>query len=213
MRLACQGNISFLGRVSLCMRGSGVDNRDMDRRHRVLPAGLLLIAVAVGGCGQPASTSTVPPSTSEPQSALSARSLVLPTFGAACRPTSGALILPDVGPGLGPGPVWPVGFGTSGRQGLGTAADGIWHEVKVLWVAAPTYRGPVEIRGRRIDRPGDVRFALGGAPVDVLELPQGGPTAGERTWPSYTLVEEAGCYAYQIDGTGFSTAVEFEITN
>jgi hypothetical protein len=71
----------------------------------------------------------------------------------------------------------------------------------------------VIVRGRRIDRPGDVRFALGGPPVDVLELPQGGPTGGERYWPSYTLVEEAGCYAYQIDGIGFSNAVEFEITN
>ena len=183
------------------------------RRHVALPSGLLLIALMVGGCGDAVPPSALPPSPSNPLSGLSARPLALPTFGAACRPTSGAPIFPDVGPGLGPGPVWPVGFGTTGGQALGGTSDGIWHQVKVLWVAAPTYQGPVLVRGRRIDRPGAVRFALGGAPVDVLELSEGGPTEGERNWPSYTLVEEAGCYAYQIDGIGFSTAIEFEISN
>ena len=32
---------------------------------------------------------------------------------------------------------------------------------------------------------------------------------GWREWPSYTRVQTAGCFAYQVDGMGFSTVIVF----
>lgn len=115
--------------------------------------------------------------------------------------------------GLGPGPVWPVGFGATGRQPLGESADGVWHAVKVLWAASPAYQGPILVRGGRIDAEGAVRFSLNGPVGGEEELERGAgqtPPVG-RTWPSYTLVQGPGCYAFQIDGTSFSYSVVFEV--
>jgi hypothetical protein len=38
----------------------------------------------------------------------------------------------------------------------------------------------------------------------------GSDTSEFSAWVSYTRVQEPGCYAYQIDGDGFSTIIAFE---
>ena len=118
-------------------------------------------------------------------------------------------------PGLGPGPVGPVGFGPHAilRYRHRKGSQG-WGHQKVLWAASPTYDGPILIRGARIDGPGFVGFNLGyGAPLAELQLPPGSAPAtghhGWRGWPSYTRVRDPGCYAYQVDGTDFSYVIVF----
>jgi hypothetical protein len=87
---------------------------------------------------------------------------------------------------------------------------------KVLWVSTPKYQGPVLIRGARLDGPGAIQFAVGYAePAAELRLLEPGARSpleepGWREWPSYTGIAQPGCYAYQVDGTSFSSIVIFE---
>lgn len=89
-----------------------------------------------------------------------------------------------------------------------------WRAARVSWVASDNYRGPVLIRGRRIDGPGAVGFGEGRVPDDELQLLDSGqeapkPPGGGRAWMSFTRVRSPGCYAYQVDGTSFSRVIVF----
>ena len=62
------------------------------------------------------------------------------------------------------------------------------------------------IRGRQVDGMNKVRFNEGWpVPPPAIRLP-----AGAYAFGSYTRVRTRGCYAYQIDGTVFSSLVVFE---
>jgi hypothetical protein len=123
-----------------------------------------------------------------------------------------------IGPGLGDGPAYPVGM-ASGTFTLAPAVNfgsKAWGGQKVLWFVLPSYTGPVLIRGGRLDAPGDVRFERGNVPPKQLLINRttaipGGvtPPADTRYRPSYTRLKSPGCYAYQVDGTSFSTIVVF----
>lgn len=78
----------------------------------------------------------------------------------------------------------------------------------MIWSAASSYGGPVLVRGRQLDGSGAVGFGEGHVPYDQLQLPAG----GIRQWPSFTRIQASGCYAYQIDGTNFSTVIVFRAT-
>lgn len=89
-----------------------------------------------------------------------------------------------------------------------------WKGARVTWVAAKTYAGPVLIRGHQLGGPGAVGFGEGRTPYDELQLlapSTGAPSVpGEgRSWLSFTRVRRAGCFAYQVDGTSFSTVIVF----
>jgi hypothetical protein len=125
-----------------------------------------------------------------------------------------------VGPGIGKGPAYPIGL-SAGVLQLAPATNfdsTAWAGQKVLWFVLPSYRGPVLIRGARIDGPGRVRFDRGDVPplsIRIGRYPTGGsptspvPPKGTRFRASYTRVRGPGCYAYQIDGTTFSRIVVF----
>jgi hypothetical protein len=122
-----------------------------------------------------------------------------------------------VGPGLGKGPAYPIGL-VGGELQLAPAANfdsANWAGQKVLWFVLPSYRGPVLIRGARVDGPGRVRFERGDVPPLSLRITRsmtepGAPVSKDaRNMPSYTRVRGPGCYAYQIDGTSFSRVVVF----
>jgi hypothetical protein len=116
-----------------------------------------------------------------------------------------------VAPGIGPGPAWPVGLAQPGSvlrftypPPPGSLMYGSeWSGNKVLWFVSPAVVGPVLVRGRRIDGPGEVRFDLDKNPSPELRLPT---TLGH---PSTTRIRAAGCYAYQVDGPSFSYPIVF----
>jgi hypothetical protein len=133
--------------------------------------------------------------------------------------------------GLGPGPAYPVGFEQPGsvlrfefppsEPSVFTGSQ--WSGQKVLWFVAPSYRGRLLIRGGRIDADGELHFNGGRMTAASLQtpdhelrvpvgLPGGNPAVklvGQRYRPSYTRLQAAGCYGYQIDGTTFSRVIVF----
>lgn len=121
------------------------------------------------------------------------------------------------GNALGSGPVRPLFFerGFDAIRGIDFTASGErdgWFSEKTLWFADPSYQGPLRIRGARIDAAGPVAF---GYIHNLAELifPDG-PTLNEsddgyREAPVATWLKTPGCYAWQVDGLGFSNIIVF----
>jgi hypothetical protein len=115
-------------------------------------------------------------------------------------------------PAFGPGPAYPTLTSESGRAALHyTAWGGFqgWGGNKVLWTV-PHYRGPYIVRGRQLDGPGVLRFDQGPNWTNKLhsELRLVGPYADLN--PAATFLRGPGCYAYQVDGRGFSYTIVFQ---
>ncbi len=142
------------------------------------------------------------------------RPLHFPTVrsGGPCPVSRGKLMSGFInGVAFGPGPVrLLVAMGNPGNP-LPDNVDLLpsdtpgWFAFKTTWVVAPSYQGPIIVRGKRIDGPGRVAL-LGGASPGPLVVPPG-PTINDysrnRTAPVGTYVSGPGCVAFQIDGKGF----------
>jgi hypothetical protein len=117
-----------------------------------------------------------------------------------------------VRPGIGSGPAYPlIAHATLTLAPASNFGSRNWGGQKVLWWVRPAYRGPVLIRGARVDGVGRVRFDRGAVPPTEIRIPANAPlsTGGARGRPSYTRVRDPGCYAYQVDGTNLSRVVVF----
>jgi hypothetical protein len=98
---------------------------------------------------------------------------------------------------------------------------GQWYTVPTIWFSRPSYDGPILVRGGRLDAPGRLRFGPGVRPRMELRLPTGtwppgdwpreakGPPESWRATSIPTLIPAPGCYAYQVDGLGFSYILAF----
>jgi hypothetical protein len=132
--------------------------------------------------------------------------------GQGCRPSRAVNGIPRVATALGRGPAYAVLGSAKGADLTGEIVRAGWHYHKTLWAFAPRYKGPLLIRGRRLDAVGGVRFALGGRPILEIRVP---PTASGRRWrylPSDALFAAEGCYGFQIDGRGFSEKIVFRVS-
>jgi hypothetical protein len=171
-----------------------------------------------------ATTSTVVVFAAQPASALATvlrqRPLRLPTLapGAACPTGSPRAVASWVGPAIGPGPVYSIGYGPGPEAILrigGSAESGGWYLEKILWLAAPGASGPILVRGRQLDGPNLVRFGDGATPASDLllsDVSQVGVSSGGFGWRNfvaYTRVRAAGCYAYQVDTAAGSEVIVF----
>jgi hypothetical protein len=117
--------------------------------------------------------------------------------------------------GIGPGPAYP---GLGGSSGLiymtrDQQYGGPWFGTKVFWYVRPIYRGPLLIRGRRLDGSGRLGFNGSKSAGSELRIAAGqtvswrGQPRGSRGVPSGVRALAAGCYGIQIDGTTFSRVV------
>lgn len=133
--------------------------------------------------------------------------------GSPCPRSKSGRAAPAASFTLGSGPAYPV---LGSRRGIASLADdprrGDLFLHKTLWAVAPRYRGQLLVRGGRIDRPGRLRFHLGGPIQHELRVPPvpAWETARWRYLPSATAVSGAGCYAFQVDGLGFSRILLWE---
>ena len=183
---------------------------------------VVVVCVALPGCdflsAKTSLTRTPTPQPTRPIAYhdLEQRPLHLPTLaaGAPCMTTKGSQVSPDYGTALGNGPVYPVGLGAEGVLKYAPPQNfesGDWGGQKVLWVVSPAYHGLVLIRGGRLDSAGEVRFERGDIPPDVLDFDAIGlDPSGWSGNPSYTRIRAPGCYAYQVDGVGFSEVIVFQ---
>lgn len=117
-------------------------------------------------------------------------------------------------PALGHGPIYPVGFARGAVLRMEPPrhyASHEWGGEKVLWVRKPRTRGDIVIRGRRLDRPDDVRFEYGDVPPDHLTLPHPKDGSGWVDHPSQTRVRAPGCYAYTVQGPGIREVIVFRV--
>jgi hypothetical protein len=97
--------------------------------------------------------------------------------------------------------------------------------VRTLWISRPSYGGPVLVRGGRFDRPGTLGFGASTPPRRSMRLPAGAWTGirvdsggeavdaqeGWRVAVMPTQIRQPGCYAFQIDGLGFSYVLAFGV--
>ncbi len=135
-----------------------------------------------------------------------------------CPVSSGHSAAGFSGPALGGGPVFALGIDAHGTLATNSFIGSAWSAGRVTWVSSPGYTGPVLIRGREVGGSGAVGFGEGHVPVDEMQLsgPAGtspGEPAGSREWPSFARVKSPGCYAFQVDGTSFSTTIVFRATS
>jgi hypothetical protein len=166
--------------------------------------------------GVPGTATPIPTQSADEWAALRQRPLRLPAVepGGPC-PTApgGRQVASEFGLALGDGPLYPAGFDERGVYDYtGAIQEGGWYLLKVLWIGDPSYKGAALVRGRQVDGPGELRFNEGANPSSELRLhtDAGNPTAsGWNNWPSYTRLRGPGCYAYQVDGLGFSDVVVF----
>jgi hypothetical protein len=125
------------------------------------------------------------------------------------------LHLPQLSPGATcpvSQPSGPVAPGGTGPLRIESFIASSWSGGRVTWTASPSYGGPVLIRGRQLGGSGAVGFGEGHVPYDELQLlssGQGSPGGRGRAWLTIIRVQGPGCYAYQVDGTGFSEVIVF----
>lgn len=160
--------------------------------------------------------------TVDPWAPLAQRSLAIPTLasGSACPRTEGKRVLPAFSFAIGAGAAYVTGFGPDGAYAYQQFSNVPAGYRETVWLVDGTYQGPLLIRGRQLDGSHTLRFGTG--PREQLpELRLGGPDGvrGEvisnaqnwRTWRAYTIAPTPGCYAYQVDGIGFSETIVFQV--
>lgn len=83
---------------------------------------------------------------------------------------------------------------------------------KAMWAIDPRYVGPVLVRGRQLDGEDVLKFEKGEPGFSSYKSAH--PTSelqesGGYVHPAVTRVQTLGCYAYQVDGIGFSYSIVF----
>ena len=125
------------------------------------------------------------------------------------------------------GPVYAALIGGAPRivslSGLPTIGESRSRVVRTIWVSRPSYDGPVLVRGGRLERPGALGFGSRARPRKKLRLPLrswprgDAPRTVERApkgWRAMgvpTRIRAPGCYAFQVDGLGFSYVLAFGV--
>lgn len=202
-----------------------------------MPTATAAATSAVAAVAQTTSTTAASASATTGASAwasLAARPLHLPALapGGACPVTAwhaatsvdpAGSFAPAAGYfAFGKGPIYPIIYNFSPDKvavrfaklpdfGRGSKQD------KVLWLSRPTYRAPALIRGRQLGGPALLRFGPTDSTPTELRFPldtgvsSADTASGWRDLPSYMLLPAPGCYAFQVDGMGFSDVIVFKV--
>jgi hypothetical protein len=125
------------------------------------------------------------------------------------------------GTAIGRGPVYAVSLALFDHTAVlpvvmpspgGLFPGSRWGGQILKWLEAPSYHGPVLIRGRALVGHAKLGFGGGGTPLAEMDLPPGSgdpKVGGWRFWPGYIRLRGPGCYGLQADGTTFSETIVF----
>jgi hypothetical protein len=197
--------------------------REARRRQRRRRLAIILVLVPAAAAYVVARTATSP----RLSRALLARPLHFPTLGPGGRcPVSRGSKLNNsyfTGIALGGGPVRVLladrGDVLRGLVDLGATAAPGWSALQTLWIAMPGYRGAFVVRAARVGARGPIEvqasetgLSPGSGPLVVAAGPTSNSQDGYRTVPGSTWVTSPGCYAWQVDGQGFSDIVVVDAT-
>jgi hypothetical protein len=122
-----------------------------------------------------------------------------------------------MGPALGEGPVYMIGYGTDGTKSYyGRREDGGWYYLETIWTAPPDFHSMFLLRGRQVDGPNQVRFSNNFTSAPALEAAwslgeAGSAASGWLLWIHHVRVRAPGCYGVQVDGLTFSTVIRFRV--
>jgi len=189
----------------------------------------LFLLLLLSACAQQPSpfqrnpTTVTPGPTQQPVTLamLQQRTLHIPTLasGHGCPVAPAKQVVSSYGIAIGDGPAYaaiglaqpsqhPILYIADAQHFMNGQSQG-WGGAKVFWFIRPEYYGPLLIRGQQLDGSHQVRFNLGATSEIALNIPQG-DTQQWYGYPSYTRLQVAGCYAYQVDGTNFSQILVFQ---
>lgn len=158
---------------------------------------------------------------------LQQRSLHIPTLspGSVCPTTPERKVTANFGIVQGGGPAFPT-IGTDTIQSPAILhytdaqhfAQGIdtqgWGGQKVSWFVDSHYRGFILVRGRQLDGSHTLRFTTSESSRLMQQFVINTTTTiednGWESFGTYTRLQEPGCYAYQVDGNGFSYIIIFQ---
>jgi len=154
------------------------------------------------------------------------RPMRLPHLAAGTRcPVSapGRMVARNEGKAIGPGPIYALSLGLFGHTAVmpfvlpspALFGGSAWGGQVLKWAGAPSYHGPVLIRGGKLTGRGGLGFGAGPVPLAEMDVPPGPPggvglnPGGWRLWPGYARLRSPGCYGLQVDGTTFSEVIIF----
>ncbi len=189
---------------------------------------ITVTVVIVAGCTQsPSQTGPIPSPAPRSSSVwphqsqkalLMSRALRHPPKRTGCPVTASQVVAPEYGPAQGTGPVYPVTDGsipvTFPAPARSVWAGSRFSGEKVRWIARPGYAGPVLIRGFSVSGDsGPVRFNTGlKSLLFTAKTTHAGSGWHEYSQWHYVRLRHPGCYAWQIDGNGFSKVIIFRVT-
>jgi len=137
--------------------------------------------------------------------------------GESCVAAPGKQVAPELGPALGEGPLYMVGYGTEGMTSIYNGRDDSgWYYLKTIWTAPPNFHGVFLLRGRQMDGPNEVRFSEDTTDTPALQAvfssdDAGSEASGWLPWIDYVRVRAPGCYGIQVDGLDFSYIIRFKV--
>ena len=140
--------------------------------------------------------------------------------GATCVAAPGRQVSPDLGPALGDGPIYMVGYSKEGTNTVyqGREDEG-WYYLKTLWTAPPDFHDVFLLRGRQVDGPNEVRFREDTTATPDLqavlssEPVLGSTPSGWLPWIDHVRVRAPGCYGIHVDGPNFSYIIRFKVVD
>jgi hypothetical protein len=122
---------------------------------------------------------------------------------------------------IGSGPIYVLSFMAFGRTAVlpfvlpspALFGGSAWGGQVLKWIGAPSYHGPMLIRGRKLTGRDGLGFGAGKVPQAEMDLPPGGGVVskdgGWRFWSGYARLRSPGCYGLQVDGATFSEVIIF----
>nr|BBH88832.1 hypothetical protein KTC_35830 [Thermosporothrix sp. COM3] len=157
----------------------------------------------------PQTNATLTPTATVTLQMLQQRPLHLPSLasGTSCPVTPSQRVDLRFGAAQGKGPLYMIIDPATGATG---GQDE--HLLKTLVLVAPSYQGPILLRGQQLDGHHEVRFGQepASSKLALASTIKGRDDSNWLNYATYTRVRAPGCYGIQLDGASFHYQIIFK---